>query len=52
MKKLNIPAVNFGCWGKDAHRWTERVHVPYSFEVLPRLITYTFEKLFYEEVVL
>lgn len=52
MKKLNIPAVNFGCWGKDAHRWTERVHVPYSFEVLPRLITYTFEKLFHEEVIL
>lgn len=38
MKRLNIPAVNYGCYGKDAHKWTERVHVPYTFETLPTLI--------------
>ena len=26
IKRLNIPAFNFGCHGKDAHKWTERVH--------------------------
>ncbi len=46
MKALNIPAVNYGCWGKDAHKWTERVYVPYSFEVLPEFISYTLQKLF------
>lgn len=35
---LNIPAVNFGCYGKDAHKWTERVNLPYTFGHLPVLI--------------
>lgn len=38
IKKLNIPAVDFGCYGKDAHKWSERVYKPYSFHVLPKLI--------------
>lgn len=38
IKRLNIPAVNFGVYGKDAHKWTERLYMPYSFEVLPELI--------------
>lgn len=41
IKKLNINAVNFGCYGKDAHKWTERVYKPYSFGVLPKLIIKT-----------
>ncbi len=36
-KKLNIPALNIGAYGKDAHKWTERVHKPYTFSVLPEL---------------
>lgn len=43
IKKLNIPAINYGCFGKDAHKWTERVYMPYSFEVLPKLIIKTIE---------
>jgi arginine utilization protein RocB len=35
IKRLNIPALNFGCRGKDAHKWTERVHKEYSFGKLP-----------------
>ena len=35
MKNLGIKAVNFGVHGKDAHKWTERLYIPYSFEVLP-----------------
>lgn len=38
IRALNIPAVNFGVYGKDAHKWTERVYKPYSFHVLPQLI--------------
>lgn len=44
IKDLNIPAINYGCYGKDAHKWTERVYKPYSFEVLPKLIMLTIEK--------
>ena len=46
MKALNIPAINYGCWGKDAHKWTERVYIPYSFDVLPEFISYTLQQLF------
>ncbi|TKC18077.1 M20/M25/M40 family metallo-hydrolase [Robertmurraya kyonggiensis] len=38
MKELNIPSINVGVYGKDAHKWTERVYKPYSFGYLPRLI--------------
>ena len=41
IRELNIPCVNFGCYGKDAHKWTERVFMPYSFRVLPQLILET-----------
>lgn len=41
IKRLNIPAVNYGCYGKDAHKWTERVNIPYTFEVLPQLLRKT-----------
>jgi arginine utilization protein RocB len=44
IKELNIPGINYGCFGKDAHKWTERVYMPYSFEVLPRLIMKTIER--------
>ncbi len=36
-KRLNVPALNFGVYGKDAHKWTERVYKPYTFSVLPEL---------------
>ncbi|MFL0194665.1 M20/M25/M40 family metallo-hydrolase [Clostridium sp. WILCCON 0269] len=48
IKKLNIPAVNYGCYGKDAHKWTERVYKPYSFNILPKLILTTVHKLLNE----
>lgn len=43
IQKLNIPAVNYGCYGKDAHKWTERVHIPYTFGILPELIRRTID---------
>jgi arginine utilization protein RocB len=38
IKALNIPGINCGALGKDAHKWTERVYTPYTFGVLPRLL--------------
>ncbi|WP_434644402.1 M20/M25/M40 family metallo-hydrolase (plasmid) [Thermoanaerobacterium thermosaccharolyticum] len=37
LKKLSIPGIVFGAWGKDIHKNTERINVPYSFEIVPEL---------------
>ncbi len=47
IRELNVPAVDFGCYGKDAHKWTERVHIPYTFEVLPHLLRVTLKHFAY-----
>ncbi|MCY8172934.1 M20/M25/M40 family metallo-hydrolase [Bacillus inaquosorum] len=41
IRKLNIPSINMGVYGKDGHKWTERVYKPYTFHVLPHLIQQT-----------
>lgn len=38
IRQLNIPAINVGVYGLDAHRWTERVYKPYSFDTVPKMI--------------
>jgi arginine utilization protein RocB len=38
IKALNVPVVNIGPFGKDAHKFTERLHMPYSFEVMPGIL--------------
>lgn len=38
IKRLNIPALNMGCYGKDPHRNTERLDVEYSFRILPKVM--------------
>lgn len=38
VKKLNIPVIDMGVHGKDAHKFLERVHVPYAINTLPGLI--------------
>jgi arginine utilization protein RocB len=45
IRELNIPSVNMGVYGKDGHKWTERVYKPYSFNVLPELIRNTVRRL-------
>ena len=45
-KALNIPAVNYGVWGKDCHKWTERIYMPYSFGRLPALLLKTIDHFF------
>lgn len=44
IRALNIPGLNYGTFGKDAHKWTERVKMSYSFDKLPKLIMKTIEK--------
>ncbi|WP_096434756.1 M20/M25/M40 family metallo-hydrolase [Alteribacter populi] len=38
MEKLDLPVINFGPLGRDAHSWTERLQVSYSFEHLPAVM--------------
>jgi arginine utilization protein RocB len=45
LSNLQIPVINVGPFGKDAHQWTERLHVPISFELFPDLISKTIEGL-------
>ncbi|WP_456278402.1 M20/M25/M40 family metallo-hydrolase [Bacillus sp. AK128] len=41
LEKLQVPVLNVGPFGKDAHQWTERLHVPISFGIFPDLISKT-----------
>lgn len=45
LEKLQVPVLNVGPFGKDAHQWTERLHVPISFEIFPDLISQTIKSL-------
>ena len=38
MQALNLPVVNIGPFGKDAHKFTERVERDYSFNVAPNIV--------------
>ncbi len=46
IKEMNIPSVTMGVYGKDGHKWTERVYKPYSFGVLPKLIQKATKEIF------
>ncbi len=41
MAKLNLPVINLGPLGADGHKFTERLHMPFSFEILPDLLKFT-----------
>lgn len=45
MQKLNLPVVNIGPFGKDAHQYTERLEKKYSFNVAPRFVYETIENI-------
>ena len=40
-----VPVVNIGTWGFDAHGLYERVHTPYSFDIVPRLIATVIKRM-------
>ncbi len=41
MQKLGLPVCNIGPFGKDAHKWTERLEKRHAFEVTPELVLST-----------
>ncbi|GAA0361540.1 M20/M25/M40 family metallo-hydrolase [Bacillus horti] len=46
MEKFSIPVLNLGPYGFDPHKWTERLELTYSFEVLPDLLTKCLHQVF------
>ncbi|WP_188206084.1 M20/M25/M40 family metallo-hydrolase [Alkalibacillus aidingensis] len=44
--QLSVPTINIGPLGKDAHQWTERLEINYSFQTLPNIIAKTISLLF------
>ena len=38
LKRLSMPIVNIGPWGKDLHKTTERVFAPDVFERVPMIL--------------
>lgn len=38
MQELNLPVVNIGAFGKDAHKYTERIEKKYTFKITPQLV--------------
>lgn len=38
MQSLNLPVVNIGPFGKDAHKFTERLQEDYSFKIAPKMV--------------
>lgn len=45
MQKLDLPVLDIGSFGKDAHKFTERIEKKYSFEVAPELVYKTIMNL-------
>lgn len=49
MRALNVPVMNLGPLGRDAHKWTERLEMDYSFVKLHDTLSYTIKELLKEE---
>lgn len=45
MQKLDLPVLDIGAFGKDAHKFTERIEKKYSFQVAPKLVYKTIMNL-------
>lgn len=45
MQELDLPVLDIGPYGKDAHQFTERIQTDYSFDVAPRLVLNTIQGL-------
>ena len=45
MQELDLDGINIGPFGKDAHKFTERLETRFSFEVAPKLVWDTIMKL-------
>jgi arginine utilization protein RocB len=40
------PCINIGPWGRDYHHWLERLHAPYAFETLPKVLIAVIDAVF------
>lgn len=45
LKKLNIPSIVFGGYGKDFHKYSERLNIPYSMGIVPNLYVYALNSI-------
>lgn len=45
LEDISMPVVNIGPYGKDAHKLSERVAIPYSFDAMPLILRRTMEIL-------
>ena len=45
IQAIHMPVANIGPYGKDAHKMSERVSIPYSFDAMPRILQRTMELL-------
>ncbi|HWO97108.1 MAG TPA: M20/M25/M40 family metallo-hydrolase [Bacillus sp. (in: firmicutes)] len=46
LKKLNVPVLNFGPVGRDAHQQTERLHIDYAFVKLKDMLEHLLYTVF------
>ncbi|WP_078549953.1 M20/M25/M40 family metallo-hydrolase [Litchfieldia alkalitelluris] len=46
IRKLNVPVINIGPYGFDAHKKYERMELTYSLEVVPNLTNFVIKRLF------
>lgn len=46
LKKISMPVVNIGTYGKDGHKFTERVHKDFTFQKIPNITLNTILGLF------
>ncbi len=45
LEQLKVPVMNLGPKGRDAHKWTERLELTYSFETLHEMLPFTIKQL-------
>lgn len=45
LRELNVPVLDLGPLGRDAHKWTERLELDYSFVTLHDTLSYTIREL-------
>lgn len=48
VRELNVPVINIGPYGMDAHSKLERMEMTYSLEIVPNMIHHVIEKMLTE----
>lgn len=44
LSNINIGGINIGVLGRDVHKYTERLNMPYSFKITPDLVLYAIKQ--------